>query len=199
MNYDLIEKRLLENLPIVYPTTTQPALGCYPKKKALDYLYKLKNRPNDSPVSLAVNKLSEGEELVLLNPIVRKMEEYFPKGSLTFLLPAITEVDGRLGGKLVALRPVAHPVAKKLIGEFGILTATSANVSGSMPSDTCKGAINDLNLPISALVDGICKSTVPSTIVKVIFDEDTSESSVIIMREGVVPSQKVTEWVLNQT
>ena len=198
MDYNVIENRLMNNLPIVYPTTTQPALGCYPNKESLDFLYELKNRPYHSPVSLAVNKLDEGEDLVILNPIVKKMEKDFPEGSLTFLLPTINKMDQRLGGELMALRPVAHPIAKKLISKFGPLTATSANVSGCVPSNTCKGAIDDLNLPISALVDGICKSAIPSTIVKVIFEEDTSESSVIIMREGVVPSQKVTEWILNQ-
>ena len=198
MNYEKIGMRLNDNLPIVYPTTTQPALGCYPTKDALDYLFDLKKRPADSPVSLAVSNLEECDEMVLIDSIAFKMEKDFPKGSLTFLLPTKKKLDKRLGGSLVALRPVAHPVAIELVKEFGPLTATSANVSGSIPSKSCRGAIGDLNLPMEALVDGMCKSAVPSTIVQIISDVESSKSSVIIMREGVVPSQKVTEWTLNQ-
>jgi len=198
MNYDKISTRLNDNLPIIYPTTTQPALGCYPNQKALDYLFDLKKRSNSSPVSLAVNKLEEYSEHVVVESLAYDMEKYFHEGSLTFILPAKEKMDQRLGGDFVALRPVAHPVAKKLINEFGPLTATSANVSGCIPSKTCLGAIGDLNLPMMALVDGECKSVVPSTIVRIISDVQNSESSVIIMREGVVPSQKVTEWMQNQ-
>ena len=198
MNYDEISIRLTNNLPIVYPTTTQPALGCYPTNNALDYLFDLKKRPESAPVSLAVNNLEECNDIVIIDSLASEMEKYFPKGSLTFLLPAKKKMDQRLGGNLVALRPVAHPVAKELINEFGPLTATSANISGCVPSKTCLGAIEDLNLSMEALVDGECESAVPSTIVRIISGVQNSESSVIIMREGVVPSQKVTKWTLNQ-
>ena len=198
MNYDEIEKRLLDNLPIVYPTSTQPALGCYPNKEALDYLYKLKNRPQNSPVSLAVSKLEDCYDIVSISPLAIEMEKHFPKGSLTFLLPAIDTLDPRLGGDVVALRPVSHPVALNLVKKFGPLTATSANVSGFEPAHNCKDAIGDLNLPITALVDGNCKSAIPSTIIQFISDTENSKSSVIIMREGVVPSEKVTKWMQNQ-
>ena len=42
---------------IVYPTTTQPALGCLPEPAALDMLYKLKQRPAEMPVSIGVTSL----------------------------------------------------------------------------------------------------------------------------------------------
>ena len=36
---------------IVYPTTTQPALGCLPESTCLDQLYRLKGRASDVLVS----------------------------------------------------------------------------------------------------------------------------------------------------
>ena len=47
----------------VYPTSTQPALGCIPESSALDLLYSLKGRRRDQPVSLGVSRVEQAREI----------------------------------------------------------------------------------------------------------------------------------------
>ena len=110
----------LEGGCIVYPTTTQPALGCLPEPACLDQLYRLKRRSSDMPVSIGVASLSQAEELVDIPGGVRSLLADFPEGSLTIVLRAHKALDSRLGGDRVAVRVVAHPSAKRLLDEFGI-------------------------------------------------------------------------------
>ena len=49
---------------IVYPTSTQPALGRLPTNTALDGLYAIKNRPPHMPVSIGVADLEQASDLV---------------------------------------------------------------------------------------------------------------------------------------
>ena len=58
---------------------------------------------------------------------------YFPKGSLTLVLPAKKKMDERLGGDWIAVRPVVDEKAIQLISKVGPITATSANISGKTP------------------------------------------------------------------
>ena len=58
---------LNNNESIVYPTSTLPALGCKPNKKALDKLFKIKNRPPELPVSLGVINLEQVSHLIDFN------------------------------------------------------------------------------------------------------------------------------------
>ncbi len=65
---------------IVYPTTTQPALGCLPEPAALDGLYELKQRPADMPVSIGVASLEQAAALVEVPDDVRDLLAAFPEG-----------------------------------------------------------------------------------------------------------------------
>ena len=55
---------------VVYPTTTQPALGCLPEPAALDMLYELKQRPADMPVSIGVTSLEPVSYTHLTQPTI---------------------------------------------------------------------------------------------------------------------------------
>ena len=50
---------------VVYPTSTQPALGCLPTNTALDGLYAIKNRPSHMPVSIGVADLEQASDCLL--------------------------------------------------------------------------------------------------------------------------------------
>ena len=128
----------LEGKCIVYPTSTQPALGCIPNSDSLDMLFELKKRDVDQPVSLGVADIGQAEDLVEVPKIANEILDYFPKGSLTLLLEAKEVLDQRLGGNMVAVRVMSHPSAIKLLENTGPLTATSANVSGEEPVEDCE-------------------------------------------------------------
>ena len=93
---------------MVYPTSTQPALGCIPESSALDLLYSIKGRERSQPVSLGVANLEQAREIVFVPKEVEDLLDYFPKGSMTVVLDSRNDLDERLGRNRVAIRVVSH-------------------------------------------------------------------------------------------
>jgi L-threonylcarbamoyladenylate synthase len=187
---------------IVYPTTTQPALGCIPEPAALDRLFALKKRSAEMPVSIGVADLSQAATLVELSDDLPAFLESFPEGSLTVILPAREPLDARLGGEKIAIRVVAHPLAKALLRRTGPLTATSANISGAPPSKTCEAAAASLAETGEkvGIVAGLTASGPPSTLIAWHSVCVPLECACIeVLREGIIPSEEVLTWWKNQT
>ncbi len=184
---DNVLKHLENNESIVYPTSTLPALGCKPQKIALDRLFEIKNRSENLPVSLAVLDLEQASEIVICNKLATDIIDYFPKGSLTLLLPAKNALDKRLGGNWVGVRPVVDKRARNLISASGPITATSANKSGKKPQKDCEKAAKDLKLNDNQFISGVTNGGAPSTLVKV-------DTKVTVMREGIISKKEVVAW-----
>jgi len=183
---------------IVYPTTTQPALGCLPEPTCLDRLYRLKGRASDMPVSIGVASLTQAETLVEVPDGVRELLGNFPEGSLTVILRAHNTLDSRLGGDSIAIRVVAHPLSKRLLEATGPLTATSANRSGESPVTDCDEAARLLSDDGDAIgcVSGACPGGSPSTLIVWYSVCDSTESRDIdVLREGVVSELEVRSWL----
>ena len=192
----------LEGGCIVYPTTTQPALGCLPDPDSLDRLYRLKRRSSSMPVSIGVASLSQAENLVEVPDGVRSLLADFPEGSLTVVLRAHEALDSRLGGDRVAVRVVAHPSAKRLLEATGPLTATSANRSGEEPVADCEEAARLLSGDGEGIecVSGACPGGSPSTLIAWYSVCDSTESSDIeVLREGVISEREVKSWLTRRT
>jgi len=195
-------RRALAGDCIVYPTTTQPALGCLPKPACLDRLYRLKGRASDMPVSIGVSGLAQAETLVEVPDEVRELLGSFPEGSLTVVLRAHKTLDSRVGGDNVAIRVVAHPRAKRLLEATGPLTATSANRSGEPPVTDCDEAARLLSDDGDAIecVSGACPGGSPSTLIVWYSVCDSTESRDIeVLREGVVSELEVRTWLRRRT
>jgi len=192
----------LEGRCIVYPTSTQPALGCIPNSDALDLLFELKERGYDQPVSLGVAKIEQAEDLVEVPDVANEILDVFPSGSITLLLRAKESLDPRVGGNMVAVRVMSHPSAITLLEKTGPLTATSANVSGQSPVEDCEvaaGLLSSLGNEIT-FVSGRCKGGLPSTLISCDYSYDTSVMSEIeVLREGVVGKREVQEWWKSRT
>ncbi|MBT6874597.1 MAG: L-threonylcarbamoyladenylate synthase [Euryarchaeota archaeon] len=195
-------KHVLSGNCIVYPTTTQPALGCILDSKALDNLYKIKNRDSSLPLSIGVANISQARSIVEVPNDVIDILQYFPDGSLTIILKAIKPLDSRLGGHKVAIRFLADKNAKSLLEKTGPLTATSANMSGMEPLLNCKEAANILTTPEHKVMgySGECLDKIPSTLISWHTVCGPLESSNIgILREGIVSSKEILKWWMNQT
>ena len=95
------------------------------------------------PVSIGVADLEQASNLVELTDDIPDLLASFPEGSLTLVLPAKKTLDSRLGADKIAIRVVAHPVAKALLRATGPLTATSANISGTAVSYTTSDAADE--------------------------------------------------------
>ena len=189
---------LRRGMCVVYPTSTQPALGCLPTSESLDILYSLKRRGRDQPVSLGVADLEQAARIAHIPDDVEGLIEHFPTGSITVVLDSKYQLDERLGGKRVALRVVSHNAAVSLIEEVGPITATSANISGSNPeSDPVMAALtlstDDSPIPF---VRGVCGGDVPSTLISwqsSTRSPDTTGTKVL--REGLVTRLEVFDWL----
>ena len=195
-----IVERVLEGLPVVYPTTTLPALGCLPQPDALDNLFELKKRSETKIVSLGVCDLEQAANLVEIPDIASEILDFFPAGSLTLILPAIETLDPRLGGDNVAVRVLADVRARKLVSETGPLTATSANPSGDEPASDCETAAEILNLPRSAAFAGQCVGGAPSTLIRWNVSEDAlQDSDWTVIREGKIRAEEIQAWSMQRT
>jgi tRNA threonylcarbamoyl adenosine modification protein (Sua5/YciO/YrdC/YwlC family) len=195
-------KHVLSGNCIVYPTTTQPALGCILDSKALDNLYKIKNRDSSLPLSIGVANIGQARSIVDVPNDVLDILQYFPDGSLTIILKAIEPLDPRLGGYKVAIRFLADKNAKRLLEKTGPLTATSANKSGVGPSLNCKAAANILTTPENKVMghSGECLDKIPSTLISWHTVSETLElSNIDILREGIVSSKEILKWWMKQT
>ena len=187
---------------IVYPTSTQPALGCLPTSTALNGLYAIKNRPPHMPVSIGVADLEQASNLVELTDDIPDLLASFPEGSLTLVLPAKKTLDSRLGADKIAIRVVAHPVAKALLRATGPLTATSANISGAEPESNCPDAVETLQKAGHkvGLVEGNTPGGSPSTLIAWYSVCDASDNaSIEVLREGIVATEEVMLWWKSQT
>ena len=195
-----IVERIRDGLPVVYPTSTLPALGCLPQTDALDSLFEIKNRPETKIVSLGVCDLEQAADLVVVPDIAKEILDAFPDGSLTLILPAIETLDPRLGGDSVAVRILADPRARKLVSVTGPLTATSANPSGEHPVSDCEIAAKILNLASSAAFPGKCVGGAPSTLIRWNISGDASQDSDwTIIREGKVSAKEIQAWSMKRT
>jgi len=187
---------LRSGLPIVYPTSTLPGLGGIPNKETLARVYELKNRKDTMPVSLGVANLDQVNDLAII-PEIARILDYFPKGSLTLILKAKQSLDYRLGGDMIAIRVFSNPIAIQLSDECGPIIATSANISGQEPVEDCREAARLLGLENHRWIEGVCPGGKGSTILK-FESEECSGKKVTIIREGVVLSSDVMEWMTSQ-
>ena len=192
---------LRRGMCVVYPTSTQPALGCLPTSESLGLLYSLKNRDYSQPVSLAVANLEQAKRIAHVPDSAVSMLNHFPTGSITVILDSRSALDERLGGDRVALRVVSHDTAVRLIEEVGPITATSANISGSSPENDPAKAARSLSTDGSHIpfVSGLCGGGVPSTLISwqsSTHSPDTTGTKVL--REGLVKKSEVFDWLKSQ-
>ena len=188
-----MKERLEAGGLVVYPTSTLPGLGCLPTPTGLDNLFMAKSRSENMPVSLGVATLNQAGSLVHIPDFLPEMLGKFTKGGITVILPAINEVDGRIGGNQIAIRVFSHPAATKLAEDFGPITATSANESGKDAEFDTEIAAKILG--VADFIPGICPNGRGSTFIRL--ERDDSEMRgwrLTVMREGVVPPSDVMRW-----
>ncbi len=195
-----ILQRVQNGLPIVYPTSTLPALGCLPIPEALDLLFEVKHRDRLKIVSLGVESLQQASELVHIPDEAEKILSDFEPGSLTLILPAKKSLDSRLGGDSVAVRVLCNPLARALVKITGPMTATSANLSGHEVLDDCTDAARVLGLPDEAALGGKCVGGAPSTLIAWnISGHALNAPNWTVVREGKVTEGDIQAWLTKET
>ena len=105
---------------------------------AVANLFVLKNRPYASPVSVLFPSVEEAMKYVEWNEEAGTLAKQHLPGPLTLILPArpdapllYTTPNREPGTATLGLRISSHPLAQRLVAEFGKpLTTTSANLHG---------------------------------------------------------------------
>jgi len=177
---------------VVYPTETFYAIGADPRQpNALAAIVRVKGREPDKPIALIASDTASAFAIAREIPAdARLLAETFWPGALTLVLPARAGLNealiGPSGGIGVRISP--HPAARALaLAVGGLLTATSANLSGQPPARTLQEAQQSLREQISVYLDGgVLSSDAPSTVVE--FAED---GSFRIVRPGVIGHNEI--------
>ena len=178
----------------VYPTTTQPALGCLPSPENLNSLFSIKKRNHDKPVSIGAVSLEQASDYIMIPTNLESFLSHFERGAITVILPAKKELDSRLGTQGVAVRILDHPMARELVRQTGPLSATSANMSGTDPLTSCSDAALELGGRDAGIdwIDAICPGGLPSTLISWPLQIGLNASRAPkILREGIIPIREV--------
>jgi len=167
---------------VAFPTETVYGLGADASSAAaVARLYAAKGRPADHPVIVHFADTSRAFEWAREVPdAARQLAARFWPGPLTMVLKRSPRAgDFVTGGQDgVGLRVPSHPVAQKLLREFGGgVAAPSANLFGNVSSTTAAHVREELKAEM-VLDGGPCEVGIESTIV------DLSRGEAVLLRPG---------------
>lgn len=171
---------------IAIPTDTLYGLAVDPfLSEAVERVFAVKGRPTDQGLLLIAADLEQVTAFFGALPrLAERLASRFWPGPLTLLLGAPPTLPRALrgGAASVGVRVPAHPVARRLCRVCGCpLTATSANLSGAVPSANPDEVARTLGDRIDVLVDaGMTPGGPPSTIV------DARGSAPVLVRKGAI-------------
>lgn len=172
---------------MVYPTDTVYGLGCDPMNEAaLDRLFEVKRR-EAKPIPLICDSIVTAKKLIHFTPRIEELAHRFWPGALTIVAPAIVRLPRQVhqGTGEVGVRVPDSALCIELVGLCGgVLTGTSANISGSGASRTAEEAERALGTTVDLILDGGRLEGAESTVVRV------TENGIEVLRKGAV---RVTE------
>lgn len=175
---------------VIIPTETVYGIAANAlNKKALDKLYKIKERLKDKPFSMIIAQRHKVEEFARDIPIAayKLMHKFWP-GPLTIILKAVKQ--GKVG-----LRMPDNQVALEIISQSGVPVACpSANLAGKPAPVNFAQALKDLDGLVDLAIDaGDAKLGRESTIV------DLSVEPLQIARSGAIKDEEITAAVKSKT
>lgn len=178
---------------IVYPTDTLYGLGAdIYDDAAVNKIFKIKKRPADMPLSVAVLDYKEMEKIAITNDKIRTLVNNFLPGKLTLILKKKNCISDNITAGLdkVAIRIPDNDITLKLLSNFGPITATSANIHGQKTP----GIISDINMQfkdkdIAVYLDIGRLEGQPSTII------DMTGKEIKVIREGAITSKVILDAI----
>ncbi len=180
---------------VVFPTETVYGIGTNGlNEKAVEKLYKIKQRPLTKPISLLVSNF---EMIDIIAKDVTEIEykimkKFFP-GPLTIILnkkdcvPSIVTANG----DTVGVRMPENDIALQIIEKSGVPIATpSANISGKPSGTNIKMIMQDFKNQVDYFIDnGESKIGRPSTIIKV------ENEQIKVLRQGSITKEQIIKEI----
>jgi tRNA threonylcarbamoyl adenosine modification protein (Sua5/YciO/YrdC/YwlC family) len=159
---------------IAYPTDTTYGIGCsILNKKALERIYRIKQRERNKPVSFICTSISEISQYAQVSTYAFKIMKQFLPGPFTFVLEASRTVPDLLltRQKTVGVRIPDNAICLAIVRELGHpIVTTSANLSGEEPMGDPFLVDKELGAQLDLVVDGGVLSTAVSSVVSLVGD-----------------------------
>lgn len=157
---------------VILPTETVYGLAAdAANPRAVAAVYEAKGRPSFNPLIAHVGDLAAARRLARFDARAERLAGAFWPGPLTLVLPvadpaAVCDL-ARAGLDTVAVRMPAHPLARRLLAQFGgAVVAPSANRSGRPSPTTFADAVEETGSSAAAALDGgACAVGLESTVV----------------------------------
>jgi tRNA threonylcarbamoyl adenosine modification protein (Sua5/YciO/YrdC/YwlC family) len=184
INPDNPQKRLIDKVCevlenggiIVYPTDTFYGIGCdINNKKAIQWVYRLKNRPLKQPFSFVCDSLKEISRYAQVSNYAYKTMNRLLPGPYTFILEGTRLVPKMMltKRKTVGIRVPDNNICLTIVKAFG-----RPIISTSAGYDDPESIVEVYGPNLDLIVDGGVLSQSPSSVVSLI--DDVPE----IIREG---------------
>jgi L-threonylcarbamoyladenylate synthase len=180
---------------VAYPTESFYGLGVDPgRADAVDRLFQVKGRQRIRPILLLITSSEALDHLVRhVPPVARGLMDDFWPGGLTLVFNASDEVPRAItaGTGKIGIRISSHPVAAKLVGAVGgVLTGTSANLSGKSPCRSSVEVLRQLGDRVDMILNGgITAGKSGSTVL------DICQEPPRILREGMVSRERLQNYL----
>jgi len=171
---------------VAFPTETVYGLGADASNPAaVARIYEVKGRPTRHPVIVHIGDIGQLARWAREIPeAATKLAARFWPGPLTLALRRAPGVGDQLTGgqDTIGLRIPGHPVALRLLREFGGgIAAPSANRFGRISPTTAEHVRSDLGSEVDLVLDGgACEIGIESTIV------DLSRGRPMLLRPGQI-------------
>jgi L-threonylcarbamoyladenylate synthase len=187
-------KLLSQHNVIGMPTETVYGLaGDATSDQAVAKIYQLKNRPVFNPLIIHVLNKTMAQELAIFNHIAYQLINIFWPGPLTIILPrhpsCAVSLLASAGQSTIALRMPSHPIALKVLDNFGKpIAAPSANKSGRISPTEAQDVAQEFGQSIPLILDGgACTVGIESTIVEI------DRHTINILRPGGVTQEQLQQ------
>ena len=180
---------LLKGQVVAFPTETVMGLGVvFNNKAAYELLNQIKCRPEDKPYTMMVSGITEISKYAFIDEKAQKVIDKYMPGSLTILLKAKENVPGYVthNSGVIGIRVPTNEEAIELLKRIGTpLLVPSANKSGEKPAINSEQVKAIFNGQIGAIIDGVSKGEIPSTII------DLSKNNPVLLRKGPISFEEI--------
>ena len=176
---------------VIFPTDTVYGIGCDPYDAgAIGQIYGAKDRPQRKPLSMHLATLAEFLEYAREHRDAVAAARRLMPGPVTLIIPKPAFIDRNVTSGLSTLgfRVPDDPLCSAILERCGPLAATSANLSGER---AYYGGGEWGSLPAADLLveNGPTRYERDSTVI------DMTSSRPIVLREGVVSVERLTEML----
>jgi tRNA threonylcarbamoyl adenosine modification protein (Sua5/YciO/YrdC/YwlC family) len=174
---------LMKGGVIAYPTDTTYGIGCsILNRKALERIYRIKQRERSKPVSFICADLAEISRYAQVSNFAFKTMKRVLPGPYTFILEASRSVPDLLmtRQKSVGIRVPNNAICLAIVRELGHpIVTTSANLSGEEPLGDPFLLDEELGNQLDLVVDGGTLTADVSSVVSLVGDRPE------ILRQGI--------------